>query len=1071
MDGSARTPSLDELLDQERWLHALARRLVRDAATADDLVQETWFRTLAARRDSHAGSAAPVADARAWLERVLRNVWRERGRSERARSGREARVAAMESSPSARESLERFELHQRLAAHVLELDEPFRSVVIWRYYEGRSAAAIASLLGEPAARVRWRLMRARELLRQRLDRDRHDWTERYALFLPFAQRGAPAVTPAAAGAAGLGALSLGIKPLLWVGAAAVLVWALVRLAPSGPGRMDELGGPGGATLLASEEIAQTEELAPEREPAEREPVAALAGPPETVEPAGTERAIPGRVRGTVKAAEDGRLLAGAELALFEPDGRSLLQETRSDAAGAFLLADLEPGEYELACRIEGRQPARLPVFALAAGEESVQDVALELGFSVTVEIVERASGAPVRDAQVELISGGRDTVVWLSEDRLRFHTHSGTTTADGRVVFVGAARGTHQYAVRAPQHAAALGEALIEPAAEPLRILVERGGVVHGVVRHASGLPAEGARVFLNPVVYVRVHDELVFRQNGLATARDGTYRLEGVPEGVYYAVALLPDGSGSFHFDPDPARPPALARDERDLGRIVVEDSAEVTLDFELPAPGRVHGHVLDTTGAAVPGARVSVSWGDFKPGRAGFFPIASVPGVKESIHHSRKTDGDGRFEIEGLRLSHRKLELSVSCKGYAEEELELDAAPGALLEPVVTLRALGATITGRLTDADGAPIAGQSVGAWEVDGEKLGDFFHAKTAADGTYVLDVPRQARTSGRHRVQPSLFDSSPLRAEPATREGVPTGASGVDFVLHSKHRVRGTVVDDSGAPVRDFVVHALERVEGAADRWDTSLDANQGEGRFDLHVNPERMRELRFSAPGCDPASLTDLENGAERRIVLRRAGDLLGVVLDGAGRGVPGAVVALATLDSAIYPRGTEFAPRDTTDAEGRFRLRGVPDPFAAAGAPPATAGHLLVCPRRDDAPPLLHYPLPEQRGASLELVLPRSVPVELEFTDANGNAVEGHVLVIDPEGWPMEPVFETQLADQEDPARGLLIDGRTRFRLRPGPHHAVYIHGVEAKEALPFEVTDEHSAIQEHSFTVGVGK
>lgn len=49
MDGSARTPSLDELLDQERWLQALARRLVRDAATADDLVQETWFRTLTAR--------------------------------------------------------------------------------------------------------------------------------------------------------------------------------------------------------------------------------------------------------------------------------------------------------------------------------------------------------------------------------------------------------------------------------------------------------------------------------------------------------------------------------------------------------------------------------------------------------------------------------------------------------------------------------------------------------------------------------------------------------------------------------------------------------------------------------------------------------------------------------------------------------------------------------------------------------------------------------------------------------------------------------------------------------------
>src|SRR6185503_541820 len=139
--------------------------------------------------------------------------------------------------------------------------------------------------------------------------------------------------------------------------------------------------------------------------------------------------------------------------------------------------------------------------------------------------------------------------------------------------------------------------------------------------------------------------------------------------------------------------------------------------------------------------------------------------------------------------------------------------------------------------------------------------------------------------------------------------------------------------------------------------------------------------------------------------VLRRAGDLVGVVRDREGRGVAGAVVALATLDSAIYPKGTEFAPRDTTDAEGRFRLRGVPDLSAAGDAPPPGGrGHLLVCPRRDDAPPLVHFPLPEQRGAPLELVLPRARMIELEFVHASGAPVEGGVLVLDPEGWPMEP-------------------------------------------------------------------
>ena len=114
-------------------------------------------------------------------------------------------------------------------------------------------------------------------------------------------------------------------------------------------------------------------------------------------------------------------------------------------------------------------------------------------------------------------------------------------------------------------------------------------------------------------------------------------------------------------------------------------------------------------------------------------------------------------------------------------------------------------------------------------------------------------------------------------------------------------------------------------------------------------------------------------------------------------------------------------------------------------------------------------YPLPEQRGADLELVLPRCMLVELEFADASGKAIEGNVLVIDPAGWPMEPAFEAHLSDQADAERGLLHDGRTRFCLRPGAHHAVLIRGAEAREALQFEVADDDgSEIQKRSFTVG---
>ncbi len=1054
MDGSTEIPSLEELLGEERWLQALARRLVRDAATADDLVQETWFRALRAGGGRAAGG---VADARAWLGRVLRNVWRERGRSERARGRREEHAAASEALPSARESLERVELAQRLASLVLELDEPYRSIVVWRYYENRSAAAIATELGEPAARVRWRLMRARELLRERLERERGDWAARYALFLPLARRAPASAGAAATGAAGIGVLTMAGKTLLWVGAAALLAWTLVRAGnrPSEPS----------SAALALVEPAPV--AAPAAEPGLRAPTQQAERtplPPTEAPAAGAEGAARvadpfASLRGTVRAAEDGRALADAEVALFEPDGGSLRARTRVAADGTFRLAGLEPGTFDIACRLDGRQPRRVPAPELVAGQESELALELELGFPVTVQVLEHPSGAPLAEAAVELMPGEQSTIVWLRPDDLAFRSLRGVTGPDGRAELGGGARGVYQYVVRAPGHAAALGEALLEPDAATLRISVQRGGIVHGSVRHAGGAPAEGARVFLNSVEY---EVKLVFRQNGLAADRDGRYRLEGVPPGIYYAVALLPDGSGVFHFDPEDENP-------RALGRLVVEDATEVPLDFRLPTPGHVRGRVLDPDGAPIAGARVHVSWGDFKPGRAGFFAIADVEGVKQSIHHSTRSDEAGVFELANLRLSHEPLELNVSATGFVEGELELDMPEGARLEPVVTLRALGATIGGRLTDLHGDPIAGQSVGCFESDGKRLGAFFQTKSGADGRYELRVAATGGGGALHRVQPIVRDSSPYRSEPELREGIPAGARDVDFVLHPRRPLAGFVVDDAGTPVRDFIVHALET--GPEPSWEECDDANRGEGRFELHLDASEIAQLRFSAPGCDPAALTDLSGGGERRVVLRRAADLEGVLRDATGRGVAGAVVALATLDSAIYPRGTGFAPRDTTDAEGRFRLRGVPDPSLVPGAPPAGTGHVLVCPQREDAPALLRFALPVPRPARLELVLPRSVPVELAFTDAHGRPIEGGVFVLDEAGWPNEPAAETHLADQASPTRGVLVDGRTRLHLLPGAHHAILVLGTEARESFPFAVADPgagEATLQTHAFTAG---
>lgn len=1041
MDGSARNPSLDDLLGQERWLQALARRLVRDAATADDLVQETWFRALRSRR----AGAAEARDARSWLGTALRNVWRERGRSERERARRERVVARDEALPSAREAFERIELQQRLAAHLLALPEPYRSTLALRYHEGRSAAEIAAQSGEPADRVRWRLMRARELLRERLDRDAHDWTVRFSLFLPLARRVPRPTLAASAGAATV--LSMSAKTILAACAGLLLIGSLALLRDDArerePGTTSSASG---APLVAADPVREAPQLERER--------AALPAPPASAPGVVAARSTGVRLDGTVRAAEDGHALADVAVVLFAPGGRTRAAETATGAEGTFALDALEAGTYDLVLHAATRPPRRLAEVAVAG--DTTLDLELEPGFALDVEVVERASGAPIAGAEVRLVPGDLDRLIWFSEDELDAQDRVARTGLDGRVRIEGLGRGVHQTHVAAEGHATALGQALVEPDSPSLRIALERGGVVTGLVGAADGTPVSDARVFLNPLVYRKSLDTPILG-NGALTDALGRYRIEGVPPDAYHAVVLRADGSGTFHLDPE---------DPGELAPVLVEDGSEVTLDFRIPRPGAVHGRVVDERGEPVENARVSVSWGDFKPGRAGFFPIANVPGVKDSIHHETVTDADGRFAIDTLRTSHRPFTFRLQAEGCVKDELQLDVPAGALLEPLVTLQRLGATIRGRLTDPDGEAVTDHSVGAFELEDGHLGAFFQARSDADGAYELLVPAGGTV---YRVFPIVRQSSAVTSEPERREGVRAGAEGVDFVLVARRRLLGRVVDESDRPVRDFVVHALVARAGEEPRWDEWRDANRGDGRLDVFLTDD-LTELRVSAPGLDPASIVDLAAPGERRIVLAHAGDVAGVVVDAQGHPVAGAVVALATLDAAIYAPGTPFAPRDVTDAQGRFRLRGVPDPAAVPGPGDTRRGHLLVCPGRDDAPVLVRAPIPADRSDLVRIELPSALPVTLVFESASGQPAEGLALVLDAEGWPLEPAAETHLADQTDETRGVLQDGRVRLVLAPGTYRVVLIEGVTVRGTFPLEVTDGEGAAgprDEHVFRV----
>ncbi len=154
----------DDLLPQLGWVRALARNLVADPDVTDDVLQQVCL--LALQRTPRDAREGPRL--RAWLAAVTRTLARHSYRSDVRRNRREEAAALPESLPSTIDVAAHREALRRLVDALTQLEEPYYSVVIARYFDGRSVSEIAALSGATNAAVRQQLSRARQKLRLRL---------------------------------------------------------------------------------------------------------------------------------------------------------------------------------------------------------------------------------------------------------------------------------------------------------------------------------------------------------------------------------------------------------------------------------------------------------------------------------------------------------------------------------------------------------------------------------------------------------------------------------------------------------------------------------------------------------------------------------------------------------------------------------------------------------------------------------------------------------------------------------------------------------------------------------------
>ena len=152
-------------------LYRVAYSVLRNAADAEDAVQETYLRVL-----RHRDSLSEIRDARVWLIRIVWNVVLDRKRRAKTRPETDdisdlARVLPA-GGLTAEERVVSAQHHASVLRAVDQLPAKEQRVLMLSAFDELTSVEIAQILGTTESTVRSRLFRARNLLSTLLSHSR-----------------------------------------------------------------------------------------------------------------------------------------------------------------------------------------------------------------------------------------------------------------------------------------------------------------------------------------------------------------------------------------------------------------------------------------------------------------------------------------------------------------------------------------------------------------------------------------------------------------------------------------------------------------------------------------------------------------------------------------------------------------------------------------------------------------------------------------------------------------------------------------------------------------------------------
>jgi len=854
-------PERQALMEHVGFLRALALSLLQNEADADDVVQQT----LATAMER---PPAAKGNLRAWLATVTRNFALLTHRRRKRARERELKAARPESTPSPAEIAARLELERKVVDAVAELEEPYRTTVILRFYDGLQPTEISRRTGVPASTVRVRLKRGLDRLRARLE-ERTDRKRLVVGLVLLAQLPKPDVrqTPArfvtaAAVLVAVGGLAWLVVPP-WLGSdpgrsaspASVVTSTGSRHPPSvrDAGRrtvtlrgriVDSLDRP-----RAGIEVELHEAPARGRFTTLAQHVARLLGPPEPLARAVTDGEgryaieAPGTGAVVVRAREEevvvesatdldgldfrlvgapvtrGRLVDGENL----PLAGARISGTQTDEDGWFEL----PGEHALlVVRARGLAPRLLrgpPPYVVRRGPPFAPDV---------------PAGASVFLLSRSAVLAGRSAAEFPDEE-------------------------PRWVVAAAPGHAPHVG---------PPPVRLRPGRTVEGRVR-CGGEPVAGA-----DVTWLGAHDAstLAFTQlEVVRTDRDGRYRLTQAPPDAVGITAThseylprdvgLADYLGRF-VNPDPDPHIEMVRALVKKGRVVGADGLPVAGARVFAWPRRLRAPRSDAVQRAL--ARAGLRWSAVS-GRDGRFELRQLPpGVRMQVLAEHPVHGRAAaVDTYDLRL-----------KAWEVVEGEIVDEHGA---PVAGALITGDSVRGWSGTSGRYRLRGRPDGELRVSHPALvtriaryqpritllrGEVIRGRVDAPGALVLAGRRSARADADGRFEVTGLEPGHYRVEFQAAGRVSrvveadAGGASVDVRMAPAGHLEGLVLRPGSVRVAGARVHVFVGARAA----DHAL--TDSAGRFRLDGVPERAPfRLVIRHPECEELRVKSVTAGGGLR--------------------------------------------------------------------------------------------------------------------------------------------------------------------------------------------------------------